>query len=132
MSSRPTTRSEVSPPMWSFPRRRRPKYYKAFTGKSQPVANLQDFKYRAFLQAAMIGWIDASAGMGFIKALLTSSMKPTATITGILKALLKEGLKQYYNREIKGTPELSITAGTAILYENRTYFDMIGQGMDLP
>lgn len=78
--------------------------WKLFQMDSTPNS-FDNFKYRVFLQGAMMGWVDASSGMGFIESIFTSSIKPDATVLSILKDLLQEGFKQYYKNKIKNDPE---------------------------
>jgi hypothetical protein len=102
------------------------------SGSTLSISACDNFKYRVFLQAAMMSWIDGSQAMGFIQTLWTSSVKPNATALRILKALVKEALKQYYKNNIKHEPDLYVTVRNTILQQTRPYFDMISNGLELP
>jgi hypothetical protein len=89
------------------------------------------FEYKAFLQAAFIGLMDGSAAMSYVEALWKASIKPTASVTSIVKAMLKEALKQYFQNKIGSDPKLYDSVRVAILMANRPYFDMISNGLCL-
>jgi hypothetical protein len=97
----------------------------------QTARTFDNFKYRAFMQAAMMAWIDASSAVGFIKALWSGAMKPTATIVSVVRKLALETLKQYYRNEIKGEPDLYAAVRDAILYSQRGNFDCLQNGLEL-
>jgi hypothetical protein len=106
--------------------------WKLFKGFPIDPAKLDPFKYRAFLQAALIAAIDSSDSIGFIQSVWEASVKPNATVKSVLKKVLKDTLKRYYRHNIKGeTPPIYQMAINAIVFECGFYFDAISQGMDL-
>lgn len=104
--------------------------WKVFRGYPIDPARLERLEYKAFLQAAMMGAIDGSAAVGFMEALFKSAYKPNSSVKKIIKALLKEALKQYY-RKRNDTGKLYTMVIRAIAYGNKFYFDCIGQGIDI-
>ena len=103
----------------------------AFQGNDSAIS-ARPFKVRAFMQACMMGWLDASVGISWFQAILMASLKPSSSIIGLVGRLLRAALKTYYRNEIKGTPPLYLMVRDTIVQQNRPYFLMISQGLDLP
>jgi hypothetical protein len=106
--------------------------WKLFRRTDMPAITFdRHFDYRAFLQAAFIGLMDGSAAMSWVEALWKASDSPTATVKGIMKAMLKEGLKQYFNNKVGNEPKLYESVRAEILRSNRPYFDMMANDLSL-
>lgn len=89
------------------------------------VSQVSSLDHRAFLQAALMSAIDGSFAMGFVESLFRSAYRPNATISGILKGLVKSGLKRYYRHLKQEPPELYKNVIQTIVWSHRPYFDEI-------
>lgn len=106
--------------------------YKIFYPTSTIKAKqLNSIEYRAFLQAAMIGLLDGSNAMGWVKTLMSAAYRPDATVKSIVKKLVKEAIKKYFKNKIGAEPDIYTTVITAIKYGHGTRFQMIANGMSL-
>lgn len=103
--------------------------FRPYSGET--AKTFDNFKYRAFMQAVMMAWIDASSAVGFVKALWSGAMKPSATVISVTRKLALEALKQYYKNEIEGDPELYTAVRDSILYSQRGNFDCLQNGLEL-
>jgi len=60
---------------------------------------------RSFAQALLIEAIEASSAMSWIETLWKSSVKPNASVKGIIKALAKKAAKDWFKKATKGDLE---------------------------
>lgn len=106
--------------------------WQLYRSSDMPAADFdRRFEYKAFLQAAFIGLMDGSTAMSFVEALWKASIKPSATVTSIIKAMLKEALMQYFANKIGKEPKIYESVRATILMSNRPYFDLISNGLQL-
>ena len=57
--------------------------YKIFRSGGTAGVNFNKFKYKAFLQAALMSVIDASEAMSWVEALFRGAYRPNASVKGI-------------------------------------------------
>lgn len=88
-----------------------------------------DIKHRAFLQACLMSAIEGSDAMGWIETLFRSSMKPNATVKGIISALVKKGMQKYYKKVTGAPEELYVAVIDTIAWSHRSWFEDIEQGL---
>jgi hypothetical protein len=103
----------------------------------KPPNELERLDYRAFLQAALMAAIDASAAMGYIEVIFRSTLgKPAFDAKSFRKLLEKLGkglLKQYFkNLNQKGKDLMSVQVYQATVNAAGTNpgFKMIAAGLD--
>ena len=99
--------------------------------KINPVVFQNNLTYRAFIQSAMTGLIDGSNAIGWIKALLTSAYKPSASVKGIIFKLITYGVKQYFKNGKKAPDELYAMVLNSIKMAHRFRFEAIRNGIPL-
>lgn len=60
---------------------------------------------RSFAQALLVEAIDKSSAMSWIEVIFRSSVKPNASVKGIIKALIKKAAKDWWKKATKGDLE---------------------------
>lgn len=94
-------------------------------------AQLEPAAYRAFLQAAIMGAIDGSAAMSWIRAIFDSAYAPDASVADLMKKLAMAALRKYYHHLRGDKPVIYSSMTTAISWGCSFYFDSIATGGEI-
>lgn len=109
--------------------------FKMFRDIDIGVASVEKLEHRAFLQAALMSAIEASAAIGWVVALFKSALKPNPSLAMIIGKLAAEGLRQYYNSvDISKVKLDELKLYSAVINEivrtHHPYFDVIYNDLD--
>jgi hypothetical protein len=90
-----------------------------------------NFKYKAFMQAALASAVEGSVAMGWVETIWRGSVKPNATVKGLLKKLAKHATKEFWRKASGGEVDLYNNVLSMIRYQCAHYFRSIKQGLEI-
>jgi hypothetical protein len=97
------------------------------SSSSAPPAAFDGFQARAFLQAAMMYWIDATAQGGGNGGTQTVALNLMGQ--DLVKSLVGGALTGYYRNRVGPVGYLSVPARNAIAHDAKSYFEKVANGM---
>lgn len=100
-----------------------------FRGNSVSDGRFNSLKNRAFMQACLVAAIKGSEAIGWVKTLFSAAYKPTATVQGIVKKLLRYGLTNIVKAD--EPPQLYTSVINTIAWKHKTDFECINQGLEI-